>query len=383
MLEYSTTDLNTFLAKAEHKLVELGEKLITQITYDTVENCLLDKIILLSDIIDAINDSSSQDEIDVLVFFALDYYNLYSVPYSPFSIMPTTVLDSGSGGSGGVVSWFDIIDKPDTFTPSYHTHPDEDIVVSLTGITEVVGGFNLSSFSGTLEELLEIIFITYQAPSFTSFAQEQSTSYALGQCIGQVPGFPATPNLLMNFSWSISNTNVSISATGGSITVSEANPFVSNLPFNLSSTLTGTGRTLSGTYTKTTNTSPTLTFFLNGLNSQEDAMNQMSTSLTWYSEIWYGNNTSGTLVESDVQAFNSTLTNTRQLSFTIVGSGYKYIFIPDNINQTGITFMSGQFAMDMLAPINLTVTNDFGVDLAGKLYRSRYSLSGDVPVVIS
>src|SRR6478735_8842251 len=102
LMNYSTTDINIFLSKAEQRSVSLGEELIVQVTYGDVEEELLTKIELLTAILDGINDTVDQKEIDVLVYFALDYFNLAEIAYSPFSILPTTVI--GAGGSG-VSSW--------------------------------------------------------------------------------------------------------------------------------------------------------------------------------------------------------------------------------------------------------------------------------------
>lgn len=371
LINYSTTDLNSFLSRAEQKLVRLGEVLVQQINWDEVEDSLLDKIELLTYIIDEIDRSSSQDEIDKLVYFALDYYNLHEIPYAPFSIMPTTVI--GSSGSGGVSSWDDLLDKPSTFPPSPHTHFDEDVNVSLVGITEFLDRFS-TSFTGTLEEFLEKLMIKYQNPAFTAFTQSLGTTFEIGQTI---------PNAtVMNLIYTITNgANVKNVGDSGSFTLSEISPFVSNTPFNLAANLSGRTLTFASTYTKT---SPgTFTITINGVNSNSISMNALSTSLTWYSRIWYGNDVDPTVTALEVQAFNSFLTNTRNSNLTIAGSGYKYIFIPDNIDQTGITFTMGAFPFAMNAPTNLTVVNPQGLSVAGKLYRSVNTLGGSVVIRVA
>jgi hypothetical protein len=374
MLNFSTTDLDIFLGKAEHKLVELGEKLIVQVTYDTVENCLLDKILLLSEIIDAVEDSNSQEEIDKLVYFALDYYDLYTLPYSPFSIMSTTILSSSgnTGGSGGIVFWSEILDKPDTFVPSPHTHKDEEILLEFSGITETVGGITPGSFTGTLEEFLTKMLIKYQPPSFASFTQNKGASFKLGQAItGDV-----------TFSWTINNSaTVKDSSNSGSITMSELTIFTSNSAFNLYST-SGVVRSLIGsTYTKIDPGS--ITFYLNGIASDDSSMNAASTSITWYSQIHYGNSTSGTITSTDIEGFQFLSTNERQSTFTINGSGYKYVFIPDNISVSGIKFVdpNSGFEIAMNAYTTATISNGF-IDLPGKLYRTKNSLGSALTVNI-
>lgn len=99
MLNYSTTDLSIFLGKAEVKLTELGEELYKQLTYGEASEGLVDDINLLSDILDEIEVSTDQDEIDILVNFALDYYNLVSTAYSPFNVLPTTIIATGGVSS--------------------------------------------------------------------------------------------------------------------------------------------------------------------------------------------------------------------------------------------------------------------------------------------
>lgn len=101
MLDYSGDDLDIFLGKAEVKLTELGEELYTQLKYGQVDDSLVDKINLLSIIIDSIEETTDEDEIKVLVNFALDYYNLSSTTYSPYNVLPTTTVVINTGGGTG------------------------------------------------------------------------------------------------------------------------------------------------------------------------------------------------------------------------------------------------------------------------------------------
>lgn len=128
MLKYSSTDINVFYSLAEQKLSKLGIELYRQIKYDRADNCLVDKINLLSTIVDSCLETDNQEELDVLVYFAMDYYDLYELAYSPYIVLPTIVVSrASSGGAGGASSWYDLYDVPDTFPPSPHTHEIEDI----------------------------------------------------------------------------------------------------------------------------------------------------------------------------------------------------------------------------------------------------------------
>lgn len=91
-MNYTTTGLYIFKAKAETKIVELGEELIRQLTYGNAEDCLLDKIELLSYILDSLEQTINQEEIDKLVYFALDYFELASTTYSPFDSSETKII---------------------------------------------------------------------------------------------------------------------------------------------------------------------------------------------------------------------------------------------------------------------------------------------------
>jgi hypothetical protein len=367
MLRYSSEDINVFFSLAEQKISKLGEELYHQIKYDRVDECLVDKINLLSYIVDSCLETNVQSELDVLVYFAMDYYNLYELAYSPFVVLPSIILSSSSSGSG-VSSWNDLEDKPSTFTPSQHTHEDEEILVDISGITEFRDRFD-SNFTGNLEEFIKKLMIKYQPPSFNSFNQNKGASFRLGQII----------NGTITFSWGITNdSSVKDSSNSGSLTISEPSPFTANLPFNLFLNKTGRDYLFTTDYTKLIPGS--LTFTINGIASNDASMNVLSTSLTWYSEIWYGNSTLTTIDETVVETFSSSLTNSRLISFTINGSGYKYIFIPDNINQVGIKFLdpNSGFEIAMIEPTVLTVNNAKGVALVGKLYRTKNSLGGSL-----
>lgn len=368
LINYSTTDINIFLSKAEQRLVSLGEELVSQIGYGDVEEELLTKIELLTAILDGINDGE-QKQIDVLVYFALDYFNLAEIAYSPFSILPTTVI--GQGGSGGVSSWDDLLDKPLTFPPSIHTHPDEQVLIDLAGITEFRDRFG-ATFIGTLEKFIETLMIVYQPPSFTSFSQDKGAAFEIGQSISGN----------MNFSWSIANpTSIKNSVGSGSITISEASPFSSNTVFNLYGS-SGVTRVLSSPYKK--NVPGSITFTLNGVTSKNQSMNPISTSLTWYTRIYYGNSASTTLDSATIATLNSQLSNSRQLTTTITGSGYKYVFIPDTITQENIKFIdpNSGFEVAMNTPTNAEVTNPQGLLITGKLFRTKNFLGGSQSITI-
>jgi len=376
LINYSTTDLNIFLSKAEQKLVTYGELLVQQVNWDEVEDSLLNKIELLTFILDEIDRTVDQEQIDKLVYFALDYFNLHEIPYSPFSIMPMTII--GTGGSGGSIAWEDILDKPETFVPSPHNHNDEDILIDISGITETIGGITPGSFTGTLEEFLELMLIKFQAPKFSNFKQnsnglaQTNTVFEIGQTVNSAS---------LTLSWNLSNLNVKDASNSGSVSVSELDPFTDNQPFNLKVFSTGKVLHFGTMYTKTI--PGTLQLTLNGIDSQNIAMMAPQCNLEWKSKIWYGNHVNPTLTVPQIEGFSSVLTSTKNgVTVTILGAGYKYVFIPNNIDQTGIQFMDGQFTVDMEAPVAATIFNTFGVELEGMLYRTTNFLNGNLTILI-
>lgn len=149
MLDYSGDDLDIFLGKAEVKLTELGEELYTQLKYGQVDDSLVDKINLLSVIIDSIEETTDEDEIKVLVSFALDYYNLSAVVYSPFNVLPTTIVTNNSGGTGedGVgidnITLFSTVGLVKTYRVTLTNTTYYDIVVN----DGIVGSNGVSSYT--------------------------------------------------------------------------------------------------------------------------------------------------------------------------------------------------------------------------------------------
>lgn len=69
-------------------------------------------------------------------------------------------VSSGSGSSGGSVSWSDVTNKPSTFTPSSHTHSTNDI----SGLSSYVQGTKVSN-AGTADRLSNAV--TLWGNSFT------------------------------------------------------------------------------------------------------------------------------------------------------------------------------------------------------------------------
>lgn len=69
-------------------------------------------------------------------------------------------VSSGSGSSGGSVSWSDVTNKPSTFTPSSHTHSTNDI----SGLSSYVQGTKVNN-AGTADRLSNAV--TLWGNSFT------------------------------------------------------------------------------------------------------------------------------------------------------------------------------------------------------------------------
>ena len=332
--------------------------------------CLYNFLSLYHTALFIIPNDYTEEEINNLVLYITHIGNLNKV--IPISL--TGLIEIIISG-GGKCHWDNIEGKPNVALIP-HTHVDNDINIALTNINQFQDRFG-TSFIGTLEEFLNKLMNKYTVPSFTSFSQNKPTSYDLGEVI----------NGVMTLSWSIDlPANVLNDSASGNLTISEASPFVSNPPFNLFGT-SGDTRTFSGDYTKTT--PGTLIITLNGLASSSTVdvpvpMNRPSVYLTWYSRIWFGNDTDPTVTASEVKAFNSAKTNGRQISFTIYGAGFKYVFIPNNIDQTGIKFMDSvtRLEVSMEPPVPLTVNNPVDLALAGQLYRTKFNLGAEISIYI-
>jgi hypothetical protein len=336
--------------------------------------CLYNFLSLYHTTLFIVPNDYTEEEINNLVLYITHIGNLNKViPISLTGLIE--IIISGEGGSGGKCHWDDIEGKPNVALIP-HTHVDNDINIALPNINQFQDRFG-TSFIGTLDTFLNILMNKYTIPSFTYFSHNKATSYDLGENV----------NGVITFSWIIDlPANVMNDSASGSLTISEASPFINNDPFNLFGTSAIT-RTFTGDYTKTT--PGTLTITLNGLASTSTVdvpvpMNHPSVYLTWYSRIWCGNDADRTVTVAEVEAFNSIKTNVRQISFDIGGAGYKYVFIPDNIVQTGIKFMDAVsgFEVSMNTPVSFTVTNPASLPLVGQLYRTKNSLGAPISIYI-
>lgn len=341
--------------------------------------CEFTRLHAMDELLQYRSDELTAQQLEEFYATALQIGGYEEMPFLPFdfSFLDTPVYRQATGGL-----------QP-------HTHP----VYEITGITEFVTDLindlvkseavwqeqenttdavgalpkNSRLFGLTAFQILKKMLFSYQLPEFLSFTQSKPQIYEVGQ---QLTG-------TVNFSWDIINPqNVMNDPNSGSITASETGVFSPTGPFNLFGT---TGKALSVVSPYTKNTVGLLSVFLNGKNSNGGDIPGAVLSYEWIARIYSINSLKSSLTAGEVGDGNSFLTGTRFNTLTVVGSGYKFFWLPNIIEQTGIKFIdpvNGNISIDMEPPVAMTVTNPQGLALPGRLYRTTNKLGSSLTAKI-
>jgi hypothetical protein len=351
MLDYFGEDIAQFYNKAEGRLADYGDSLLAVYDRQGIEGltdtCLTAEIVTLSEILEAVN--LNEAEAESLISYALSVYELDRLPSSPFREITYTITGGNAAPKGLIY--------------------DEDVLVSIEGITERYGELPAGNYIGNLERLLNLMLKRYKAPAINSFRHNKATVLEVGQSISET----------VVFNWNVTDAgNVADAADSGSLTTSIPNVITPAGPFNLKDTFSRTVNLVTP-FIKTT--VGTLYFYLNGKDTRGNVIPQVSSSIHWNTRIMAGNATTATVTKEQIEAFTPIPASARQVTGTIIGAGYKYIFIPDLLDQNGIGFkdpVNGNVDIDMLAGQGMAIVNPYGLDLPGRLYRTKNSLGSDL-----
>jgi hypothetical protein len=252
---------------------------------------------------------------------------------------------------------------------------------NLTPTTQTLGGIPFgSTFSAqTMQQMWDALLYPYQDPAFTSFGlQGISSPYEIGRTI----------SVNQTFTWANSN-HANISANTISIS-----------GYNLT-TLTGLTNdgseavTFTGAITRTaSDDAGTRTWKIFGINTKNNTFST-TFNMRWDYKLYAGTGSTTSLTEAQIEALTTynSVKNGFAGTYNMPAGGYKYWCFADTygtpnsfilygnnlaINDTYPNVDSNGNSYDLVP-----ITNAYGEQTNYRVYRSKYVLTGAIPVVIS
>lgn len=145
----------------------------------------------------------------------------------------------------------------------------------------------------------------------------------------------------------------------------------------------------SGTYTFAaalqSNVVATKTYRLDVTDKLDRVISSTARSINWYYPVFSGSSAKASgLTEAEIEAFSKSLKASASgtYSFEALANSYKWIFVHESFSPTSFK-SGGGFDMPMQSPITITITNEFGVSLNLKGYRTTNATSGALDIVVA
>ena len=308
----------------------------------------------------------------------------------------TTALDIGDIQTG--VTYYLTYDGSDM--QFFSDNPSSNIPNTYTNLTPVpatLGGVLAgTTFSGTTyKQVFDTLFYPTLIPSFTSFSMRGYSNSATTQPTTLEVGDSVSGGSRV-FTWATSNSSFVTANSikiysGASYIISSPTSGIANDGVEFITGLTNQKRTVQSTYSwKIIATRTNLTTF------------SSTFSVNWYWRRMYGVSTATTLTTSaSINAFSGTgaLTTTIAGTYSFVGAGYKYIFVPTTFGHPTLfkdvntnlsvamadvsdnAFFSGSSGNYYYG--TTSVTNQFGVAQNYRVYRTRNYLNGNISITVS
>lgn len=253
--------------------------------------------------------------------------------------------------------------------------------------TITVGGLPAgSAIAGeTLSDILQSILVPYIAPAFSSFSIGQSSPIEVGTTISGSKNFSFGVTQLAN----IEPDSLFILDVTGSATIASGLPVASPQSANIGTILRNAPATYQWQGTVVDTEGNTI---FSGL-----------ASVSWFFRLFFGTSTNPTLTEAQIEALsNSSLTSSKNATYSFPGGGYKYWAWPDSFGSpttlTGFKDTSTNLAVSMASSVDdsaysniqngwsyaiVSVTNGNGVTANYRVYRTKFVLGGAVNVAVS
>lgn len=224
-----------------------------------------------------------------------------------------------------------------------------------------------TTFNGTLAAALDKILYPYIAPAFTSFSINVATILEVGNSI--LTGIKA-------FTWATSRSEnvasdtVVIRDTTNAITLANliANDGGENISIN----------------TITKNTAASNTWTISAKDIKNANISRTFTS-NWYWATYYGESALTTLVEVDIKALRAKeLLASPNKTYNLEAGNYKWICYPVVLGlKTVFKDADTLFDVAMVAPITVSVTNDYGITTDYYCHRTFNTLGGTIRITMS
>jgi hypothetical protein len=309
------------------------------------------------------------------------------VPLSPGDITGAT------GGTSGQIYYlvynngvFEFYPKNPLSEPGFFTQPS-DTAKSLGGIEK---GTQFDKVS--IQEMFKDLLYPELLGQITGFSMSNNSGQVLSYEVGN-----RLPRQVYTFSWGTSGEfkDSTLKIEDASNVTSEETfwKIPSATPFTQSSIATSPVSFQFGA-TISSNVSNTRTFKIS-LTRKNGTVISKFIDVPWMWKVYYGSSTWSTLTASQVFSLGGTLATQSVGSWTISGSGYKYIAFPEDnaynfnsINYKGLPFTlagtpSGySYSYSDVNYLFVTVSNTYGVSKQYKVYRSKNQISATISVNI-
>lgn len=275
---------------------------------------------------------------------------------------PKSITISATGGGGSSV-----YDGSPTTT------------VSVGGLA---AGTNISSLS--LSEIIQSIVSPYVAPAFSSFSINQSSPLEVGASISGNKsfsfGFSQAGNVKPN-SVEILDANNQVMGTFA-VNGSPASVNIGTIQLNAPGSYSWKAR---------------------ATNTQNAVFNSGNATVSWAWRLYHGTSNNATLTEANIKALvNSSLTTTRNATYSMAAGGYKYFCWPDSFGSptavTGFKDTATNLSVSMADSSDnaafsnvqngwsyalVSVTNANGATTNYRVYRTKNILGGSINIQVS
>lgn len=251
--------------------------------------------------------------------------------------------------------------------------------VSVGGLA---AGVNISSL--TISEIIESIVSPYVAPSFSSFSINQSSPLEVGASISGSKsfsfGFSQSGNVKPN-SVEILDANNQVMGTFA-VNGSPASVNIGTIQLNAPGSYSWKAR---------------------ATNTQNAVFNSGNATVSWAWRLYHGTSNNSTLTEANIKALvNSSLTTTRNATYSMAAGGYKYFCWPDSFGSptavTGFKDTATNLSVSMADSSDnaafsnvqngwsyalVSVTNANGATTNYRVYRTKNILGGSINIQVS
>jgi hypothetical protein len=246
------------------------------------------------------------------------------------------------------------------------------IYTNTTPVPTTIGGISAgTTFNNvSIESMFDMLLYPYQSPAFSSFTSQYSISTL------EVGYTLSSPYI---FNWGTTNTsNISANSilikdiTGGNI--------------NIATELSNSGPT-TVSHTNIQKATPSShTFSIQGINTQNTTFSRNLT-YTWLWRIYYGNESSTSLTEEQIEALSNNNLQSSYSStynFALSAGTYKYICFPS-------TFGSPTNFKDALTNLNvpmnnidtITMFNNYDLSAEYSIWRTVNPLGGAINIIVT